>query len=364
MKKLNAVLLALVSVGMTSAAMAQQTQKQPGEFYVGARFGALNLDSDRVGYKNGELYNVDTGFDTLDTGVEIGFMLTQYWETRIYYDYVEASIEGSPGDLYGQSFGSDFLYHFNDLVYAGLGINGTEVGDLSDAMVRATVGHRQFINDQLSWRVEGGVQQGWELDHTESFVNFGLQLWFGEPATVAPKTRPQVEPQQAQPEPQPEPQQPVDSDGDGVVDSNDKCVNTPKNYSVDETGCVMYENEVIREELLVEFDLNSSKVRESAMGAIEEMANFMKEHPQLSITIHGHTDSTGEADYNQWLSERRAKSVGDVLIKRFGIAANRVDYKGHGESQPKVVENSATDRQENRRIEAELKVVNRVPVKR
>ena len=56
--------------------------------------------------------------------------------------------------------------------------------------------------------------------------------------------------------------------------------------------------------------------------------------------------------------------MGDVLIKRFGIAANRVDYKGHGESQLKVRENSAADRQENRRIEAELKVVNRVPVKR
>ena len=287
MKKLNAVLLALVSVGMVSTAMAQQTQKQPGEFYIGARLGVLNLDSERVGYKNDVLYNADSGFNTLDTGVEVGFMLTQYWESRIYYDYVQAGIDGGPGDLYGQSFGSDFLYHFNDMVYAGLGINGTEIGDLSDAMVRATIGHRQFIGDNLSWRVEGGVQQGWELDHTESFVNFGLQLWFGEPATVAPKTRPQVAPQPAQP--QPAPQQPVDSDGDGVVDSKDKCVNTPKDYSVDENGCVMYQNEVIREELLVEFDLNSSNVRESAMGAIEEMANFMKEHPQLSITIHGHT---------------------------------------------------------------------------
>ncbi|RUO72765.1 OmpA family protein [Idiomarina seosinensis] len=362
MKKLNTVLLALVSVGMTSVAMAQQSEKEPGEFYIGARLGALSLDSDRVGYKEGTLYPADSGFNTLDTGLEVGFMLTEYWETRIYYDYVQAGIDGAPGDLYGQSFGSDFLYHFNDMVYAGIGVNGTEVGDLSDAMVRATVGHREFINDDLSWRVEGGVQRGWELDHTEFFANIGLQLWFGEPTAVAPKQRPQVAPQPAQPaEPEPEP---VDSDGDGVVDSKDNCVNTPMNYSVDANGCVKYKDETIREELLVEFDLNSSKVRESAMGEIEEMAMFMKDHPQLELTVHGHTDSTGEADYNQWLSERRAQSVADALVKRFGIAKNRVSYKGHGESQLKVKENSAADRQENRRIEAELKVVNRVPVKR
>ena len=76
MKKLNAVLLALVSVGMTSTALAQQTEKEPGEFYIGARLGVLNLDSERTGYKQGTLYQADNGFNTLDTGVEVGFMLT------------------------------------------------------------------------------------------------------------------------------------------------------------------------------------------------------------------------------------------------------------------------------------------------
>ena len=363
MKKFNIVLLALVGVGMSSVSLAQQTQKGPGDFYIGARLGALSLDNDREGFKKGTLFNADSGFNTLDTGLEVGFMMTEYWESRIYYDYVQAGVDGAPGDLYGQSFGSDFLYHFNDNVYAGVGINGTEIGDLADAMVRFTAGHRRYIGDNLSWRVEAGLQQGWELDHTEFFANIGLQLWFGESTTTTPASRPQIQPQQAQPEPEPE-QQPVDSDGDGVVDSKDNCVNTPMDYSVDENGCVMYKNETIREELLVEFDLNSSKVRESAVGAVSDMADFMKQHPQLDITIHGHTDSTGEADYNQWLSERRAKSVGDLLVNRFGISANRVSYKGHGESKPRTMGDSAAARQDNRRIEAELKIVNRVPVKR
>ncbi|AVJ56574.1 OprF [Idiomarina sp. OT37-5b] len=364
MKKLNAVLLALVGVGMTSTAMAQQTQVEKNDIYVGARMGAFSADPDRVAVENNQFAPVDNGFSTLATGIEVGSMLTDAWEIRAYYEYLEADIEQG-GNAYGENVGADALYHFNDSIYAGLGVVSSDIGGIADKAIRATVGHRSFINDNLAWRIEAGGQKGTDEKYNEMFANFGVQWFFGgRDASPEPRQRPEVAPQPAQPEPQPEPQQPVDSDGDGVIDSKDKCVNTPKDYSVDETGCVMYENEVIREELLVEFDLNSSKVRESAMGAIEEMANFMKEHPQLSITIHGHTDSTGEADYNQWLSERRAKSVGDVLIKRFGIAANRVDYKGHGESQPKVRENSAADRQENRRIEAELKVVNRVPVKR
>ena len=71
---------------------------------------------------------------------------------------------------------------------------------------------------------------------------------------------------------------------------------------MDENGCILYENETITEELLVEFDLNSSEIRSGERNDIDEMAEFMKEHPQLDITIHGHTDSTGEAEYNQWLS--------------------------------------------------------------
>ncbi len=363
MNKLNAILLALVSAGVTGTAMAQQTQVEQNDIYVGARLGAFAPDSERVAIDNNALVPVDSGFDTLATGLEVGVMLTKAWEARVYYDYMESDLDPT-GNAYGESYGSDILYHFNDLVYGGLGVVSTDIGGVADKAARATVGHRSFINNNLAWRVEGGVQRGFDEDYTEGFANFGLQWFFGgRDAVTEAKPRP-APAKPAEPAPQPEPQQAVDSDGDGVVDSRDRCANTPATYSVDENGCVLYTNETIREELLVEFDLNSSKVRKDAMEPIAEMAEFMKEHPQLDITIHGHTDSTGEAKYNQWLSERRAKSVADVLVDSYGISASRVKSVGHGESQLKVQENSAADRQENRRIEAELKVVTRVPVEK
>ncbi|RUO64867.1 OmpA family protein [Idiomarina ramblicola] len=360
MKTLNLITLSLLTAGLTSPVFAQQTEVEQNDFYLGARLGVFSADSDRVAVKNGQVFSVKDGLETTTSGIEAGMMFTEAWEARIYYDYMDAELDGPGGGISGDSYGVDALYHFTNSFYAGVGVNNTEIGDVTDIAARLTLGHRNFINDNLAWRVEGGVQQGWEEDYTEMFANIGLQWFFGgRDTSPEPRTRPEPQPA-PQPEPQPEPKQ-VDSDGDGVVDSKDQCANTPKNYSVDENGCILYENETITEELLVEFDLNSSNIRSGERSDIQDMAEFMKEHPQLDITIHGHTDSTGEAEYNQWLSERRAEAVANALVEKHGIARNRVDFKGHGESQPKVRENSAADRQDNRRIEATLKVVNRVP---
>jgi len=361
MKTLNLVTLSLLTAGLTAPVFAQQTEVEQNDFYLGARLGAFAADSERVALKNGQAFFVEDGIEeTITSGIEAGMMLTEAWESRIYYDYMDAELVGAGGSS-GNSYGVDMLYHFNNSFYAGLGVNNTEIGDITDIGGRLTLGHRSFINDNLAWRLEGGVQRGWEESYSEMFANIGLQWFFGGRDTSPepkPRPEPRPQPQKTAPEPAPEP---VDSDGDGVIDTRDNCANTPMDYSVDENGCILYENETIKEELLVEFDLNSSNIRSDERNDIEKMAEFMKAHPQLDITIHGHTDTTGKAEYNQWLSKRRAEAVANVLINKYSIAANRVDTKGHGESQPKVRENSAADRQTNRRIEATLKVINRVP---
>jgi len=71
------------------------------------------------------------------------------------------------------------------------------------------------------------------------------------------------------------------------------------------------------------------------------------------VRIAGHTDSRGSDEYNQRLSEARAKSVYEYLISQ-GISADRLSYIGYGESRPIDTNDTEEGRQNNRRVELEI----------
>jgi outer membrane protein OmpA-like peptidoglycan-associated protein len=79
----------------------------------------------------------------------------------------------------------------------------------------------------------------------------------------------------------------------------------------------------------------------------------MVANPTLKIELAGHTDDVGNDEYNQKLSEERAKAAVDYLVKQ-GIASDRLTYKGYGESMPYVANDSEFNRQLNRRTEAKI----------
>ena len=112
--------------------------------------------------------------------------------------------------------------------------------------------------------------------------------------------------------------------------------------------------EVVRVELDVKFDFDKSKVKSESYADIQNLADFMKQYPQTSTTVEGHTDSVGTDAYNQKLSERRAAAVREVLVDQYGVESARVSSVGYGESRP--VADNATDagRAVNRRVEAEV----------
>jgi len=83
---------------------------------------------------------------------------------------------------------------------------------------------------------------------------------------------------------------------------------------------------------------------------LRKLLNIMQENPQLAIEVCGHTDSTGEDDYNMSLSEKRAESVAGFLIAN-GIAGTRTQYRGCGSAQPVATNATAHGRQMNRRVE-------------
>ncbi len=100
----------------------------------------------------------------------------------------------------------------------------------------------------------------------------------------------------------------------------------------------------------VAFDLNKANLKPSFYSRLNEIIQTLKESPETRFEVIGHADNTGEADYNQGLSERRAGAVADYLIKN-GIAPNRFTTSGRGEMDPVADNRTREGRAKNRRVD-------------
>jgi outer membrane protein OmpA-like peptidoglycan-associated protein len=104
--------------------------------------------------------------------------------------------------------------------------------------------------------------------------------------------------------------------------------------------------------LNIEFDTNKADIKDQYNDVLFIFANIMKKHPDLKVTIDGHTDNVGNAKENQILSQKRAESVKNYLVTKFGIDASRITGKGYGQTKP-IADNATKEgRQKNRRVEA------------
>lgn len=103
----------------------------------------------------------------------------------------------------------------------------------------------------------------------------------------------------------------------------------------------------------ITFGVDRYEVRPEFYSTLESVAIVLKEFDKTNIRIAGHTDSTGSAEYNQTLSERRAGSVGQLLITQ-GVVSGRVWTTGYGERYAVASNDTDYGRQANRRVELEL----------
>jgi len=101
------------------------------------------------------------------------------------------------------------------------------------------------------------------------------------------------------------------------------------------------------------FDFDSAALRSGAQRDLADLASSLQRHDHIDALVVGHTDSTGPAEYNQRLSERRAESVAVFLSQR-GVAPGRMLVSGMGENQPIASNATAEGRQQNRRVEIAL----------
>ena len=98
------------------------------------------------------------------------------------------------------------------------------------------------------------------------------------------------------------------------------------------------------------FDTNKAQLKAGAARHLQKLVDFLAQYPQRTVQIEGHTDSTGSADYNQELSDRRAHAVRTFLIDK-GVDSGRITTRGYGKESPVASNDSPAGRQMNRRVE-------------
>lgn len=98
------------------------------------------------------------------------------------------------------------------------------------------------------------------------------------------------------------------------------------------------------------FDLDSAKIRSESRPVLDEMLEVLNSEPAWKLMIEGHTDASGSDAHNQTLSQQRAESVKAYLVEN-GVAPDRLQTKGFGESKPVADNATELGRAQNRRVE-------------
>ncbi len=141
-----------------------------------------------------------------------------------------------------------------------------------------------------------------------------------------------------------------DNDKDGVPDHRDDCLFTRPGVRTDVRGCEIKD---IISLPGVNFETGQDILIYGTEYLLQEAAETLNKYPELVIEVAGHSDDVGDPIKNEGLSERRAKTVRAFLI-HYGVAQDRLTYKGYGESQP-IGDNATPEgRAMNRRVELRL----------
>jgi len=357
---MNKKLLCAALLGGLSVAQAASAQEFDDRWYITGSAGMNIQDNDRgtgntpfgaIGF--GKFFNPNWSFD-----VELNYQNANGDDARLCGGDPRCSAQDLNWSQYGISF--DMRRHFvaegrswNPYLLAGLGYQREEIETGNAAFTgdhpiedeegapalklgigaQGDVG-RVGIRTELAYRAVGinDTRAQLLLDDPAPERNDG-EDWYGDVLASVGIIVPLG----------PEPEAPVgpapvapncadsDSDGDGVNDCDDKCPGSQAGQTIGPDGCPVPVSIDLKG---VNFDFDKSTLRPDAIAILNEAIEILKRYPDLRVEVAGHTDLCGTDEYNQGLSERRARAVYDYLTSN-GIDAGRmVGPNGYGESRP------------------------------
>ncbi len=320
MKLISLSAVVIFYMGSLSVAKAQELPVQD-ELWIGAALGSGFLSesvlSDSV---LGTKEEIDT--NRFSGKIDMGYDFNQYIGVYGSYDYAQHT--WSRHDLHLASFGLKGKEYFTDRfsIFGKVGSTYLFSGDNDNGLIGSFgLGLEYQLTNAVAVRLGADYYNDLEIsknrmgDLTQAY--WGMTYRFGQSATpmVITKTVEVIKEVQ-------------------VVKEVIKEVN--KNVVISST----------RSETL--FSNNSSLLMSTK--SLEGPLDMLKKDAKLKVRIVGHTDSTGSAEYNQWMSELRAKSVVDYFMSN-GIAPSRITALGRGEDDPIANNNKELGRAQNRRVE-------------
>ena len=202
-------------------------------------------------------------------------------------------------------------------------------------------------HDNTPWRfnMEQDGKQMSADQFDEWMKSKGVRVATGKPATPLVQNCPTPEGDKG------------DGDGDGVINCLDRCPDSEAGQTIGPDGCPVPVSIDLKG---VTFAYDKATLGTEAKAVLDEAVEILKRHPTLKVEVAGHTDSRGDAGYNQALSERRAQAVYDYLVENGIDKARLIGPVGFGETRP-LVPNEKPDgsdapenRAKNRRTELNI----------
>lgn len=321
MKKANTLILMAAVAGTAPLVHASEPgAPKAGDFYLvpGAMF--IGKESAR-------------GVDPM-AAISIGFggQISDNFAMELHVAAGDSSLSGPGGmDVDVTNVRIDGLYSFGQEAWRpylvsgisrtrydyDLGPNDTGFG------LNFGAGLRGPITENLGFQMDArGIYERSESEVTPA-ITMGLRYTIGSrrAAVTEPPREPEPAPAAERPRPAPEPAEPPPPPEPAMLEKH------------------------------VEFDFDSHALRDRNRQDLDQIAEFMSEHQDATVRLEGYTDSRGAMEYNQRLSERRAKSVHDYLVAQ-GVSSDRIETVGFGETRPVATNETDQGRQRNRRVVA------------